>query len=677
MKFSNSAKGRRFDPVLAGIALLAAFLNIYGIWKDQYANSYYTAAVASMLQSWHNFFYASFDPGGFVTVDKPPVAFWLQTLSASIFGLHGWSVILPQALAGVGSVTLVFILVKPTFGQGAARLAALVAACTPIAAAVSRTNNVDSLLVFTLLIASWMLFKAVKTGKWKWVMGAFALIGVGFNIKMLQAYMVVPAFYLFYLVAFKAAWKKKISVLAASTAILVAVSFSWALIVDGIPKEDRPYIGSSQTNSVLELAFGYNGLSRLTGMHGPGSGRGGIGQLFQWPQGQDDGNRFQGQNNGNQPIDGRQRPSDGNGGQNPGQMNPFGGNNQRSPGGGGAFNTGQAGPLRLFQSSLAGQISWLLPLALFGAGCLLLGIRRRELTDKEKESLFWLAWLLPCMGFFSIAGFFHAYYLIMMAPPIAVLAGAGWTELYSFYRDQENWRKWLLPAGLLGSTLFEIYMLLLYGRQTGLLLIWGVGAAGIGLSLLLFVLLVKKKLVIPIASAAILVLLAAPLYWSATPLLYGGNSALPEAGPQLRSTGSRDGMPGMNQDNVNVDLLAYLEKNNSGEKYLFAATDSHTATPYIIQTGRAVMAMGGFSGSDPILTVEKLQELIRNKQVKYFLVSSGGFGGRGSSEILQFIREKGKEIPRQEWQSGTGSAGNSMGGMGRNGSSTLYEVTMP
>lgn len=261
-------KVKRIDPLLIGAALLAGFLNIYGIWKDQYANAYYTAAVTSMLQSFHNFFFASFDPGGFVTVDKPPVAFWVQTLFASVFGVHGWSVILPQALAGIGSVFLIYVLVKPTFGQTAARIAALVFACTPIAAAVSRTNNVDSLLVFTLLLATWLLFRAVKTGYPIWFITAFGLIGLGFNIKMLQAYMVLPAFYMFYWLAFKVNWKRKLAILAASTAALLILSFSWAIIVDSIPQSDRPYIGSSQTNSVLELAFGYNGLSRLTGQRG-------------------------------------------------------------------------------------------------------------------------------------------------------------------------------------------------------------------------------------------------------------------------------------------------------------------------------------------------------------------------------------------------------------------------
>jgi 4-amino-4-deoxy-L-arabinose transferase-like glycosyltransferase len=701
MKLSRSIN-RRFDPFLIGTAILAAFLNIYGIWQDQSANAYYTAAVASMLQSWHNFFYASFDPGGFVTVDKPPVAFWLQTLSAAIFGLHGWSVILPQALAGVGTVVLIYVLVKPTFGRGAARLAALVAACTPVAAAVSRTNNVDSVLVFTLLLAAWLLFKAARTSSGGWALGAFALIGIGFNVKMLQAYMVVPAFYLFYLIAFRVSWKKKVGILAASTAVLLAVSFSWPLIVDSTPKESRPYIGSSQTNSVLELAFGYNGLNRLTGMRGSGGIFGQRqddgGQNF--ARGENQRDRSQGSNllpgqdssnsdsyrrqaDGNSFADGRQ----GDGGQNfrPGQNTPpgngafdwmtplFGSNSQRMQMGGG-FNTGRAGPLRLFQTELAGQISWLLPLALFGAVVLLLGYKRRETNPKIKETLFWLAWLLPCMAFFSIAGFFHPYYLIMLAPPIAALVGAGWTKLYGFYRRGEGWKKWLLPAALLGSTLFEVSMLTPYQRQIGWVWPLALGLAGGGLTFILVLLSFKKKLRPAVVLAGTLVLLAAPLYWTATPLLYGGNSSLPEAGPQLRTDGNRGMMQGMNQESIDSDLVAYLTQNNTGEKYLFATTDSHTAAPYIIQTGKAVMAMGGFSGSDPILTVAQMEKLVAAKQVKYFLLSSGGFGGRGSSEILEWVRANGKEIPRQEWQSAAGNSGNL--GSGRNGSLTLYEVTL-
>lgn len=700
----RSKQGSRFDMILICIALLSAFLNIFNIWKDQYANAYYTAAVTSMLQSFHNFFYASFDPAGYVTVDKPPVAFWIQTIFAYIFGVHGWSVILPQALAGVGSVLLMYHLVRPTFGRTAARLASLVMACTPIAVAVSRTNNIDSLLVFALLTATWMLFRGIRNQKSAWVLGAFAMIGVGFNIKMLQAYMVVPAFYVFYLLAFKSEWKKKLAVVAAATVIMVAVSISWAVAVDMTPGENRPYVGGSQTNSVLELAFGYNGISRLTGMNrgGPGPGAAPGQQQKQQDQGNrpdqqqmpPDGNNAPvqqtGQTDGNNMPGWQQVPGDGyrmqgrilpegagpGAGGRPGPVPGFAGGAPPGQDGGGAFGTGQPGPLRLFQSELSGQISWLLPFVALACAGLLAGIRRRKpLTAKENETLFWLAWLLPGMAFFSVARFFHHYYLIMLAPPIAALVGAGWVELWQLYRDKEGWKMWLLPAGLLATTAFELYILQPYQEHIGTGWPAGIGAAGTGLVLVLLLAVKKEKLISIAAMAGMLVLLAAPLYWAATPLLYGGNSMLPQAGPSQRVPGPGQGGRGGPNSGVNYKLLEYVIRNNTGEKYLFATTDANTAAPYIIATGKAVMAMGGFSGSDPILTVEKLKQMVTGGEVKYFLIPSrSGFGGRGGagSEVMEWIRANSNAVSEEEWQEG--SSGGFPGGMGRDGSLTLYEI---
>ncbi|MCL6457077.1 MAG: glycosyltransferase family 39 protein, partial [Gorillibacterium sp.] len=260
----------RWDIPLILIALLSAFFNGYNIWDERYVNTYYTTTVASMMQSLHNFFFASLDSAGFVTVDKPPVTFWIQTLSAELFGLHGWSVILPQALAGIGSVLLLYVLIKPTFGLAAARISALVMACSPVAVAVSRTNNIDSMLVFTLLLAAWLLFRGIKHNKSGCLIGAFAVIGIAFNMKMLQAYMVVPALLVLIVIAWQVKRKRKISVIAGAVAVMLMVSFSWAVIVDFIPEDQRPYIGSSNTDSVLELALGYNGISRLTGDKGGG-----------------------------------------------------------------------------------------------------------------------------------------------------------------------------------------------------------------------------------------------------------------------------------------------------------------------------------------------------------------------------------------------------------------------
>lgn len=684
------------DRILWIILLIAAFLYGYGVWNDHYVNTYYTTAVGSMMQSFHNFFFASLDSAGSVTVDKPPVTFWIQTLSALLFGLHGWSVILPQALGGVGSVLLVYLLVKPTFGRAAARIAALVMATTPVAAAVSRTNNIDALLVFTLLLATCFLFKGTKSNRLSSLLAAFALIGVGFNEKMLQAYMVLPAFYLFYVLAAKVNWKKKTGVLAACTAVLLVVSLSWAVIVDSIPASKRPFMGSSGTNSVLNLAFGYNGVARLTGDRGTGGGGGGMPGM--------NGGRMPSMNgempamNGGMPQGNGELPNmseaDGNGGKRgafPGQQDANaptsdsqsqqfsrgddgqGSRSGMNGGGGGMFNTGTAGPLRLFQSELSGQASWMLPFVLIGCIGLFANLRRMNFTNAHKEALFWLAWLVPVMGFFSIAGFFHQYYLVMMAPPIAALVGAGWSKLWNLYREHSGWSSWLLPAATLITAGFQWYIVHPYDDTIGSGWSIGILAAGIMASLVLLVLKGKQKTFIySVGIAAILVLFIGPLYWAATPITYGLNSQTPEAGPSNSEgkNGMGGGPSGFGRNStasVNEALFSYLEDNNTGEPYLFAALDYGTAAPYIVDKGASVVILNGFSNSDKVYTTDSLKALVESGKVKYFLINSSGMGGGrgGNSELSTWITENGTEVPSADW------TGNESGNNG-----TLYKVTL-
>ncbi|MCP1564625.1 4-amino-4-deoxy-L-arabinose transferase-like glycosyltransferase [Bacillus velezensis] len=668
-------KKREIDAVFILILLASAFLNMYNIWNDDTVNPYYTAAVTSMLQSFHNFFYASFDAAGFITVDKPPVTYQVQTISALIFGMHGWSVILPQALAGVGSVLFMYLLIKPTFGKTAARIASFVMACTPIAVAVARTNNVDALLVFFLLFATWLLFKAIRKGRLIWLLAAFFVVGAGFNTKMLQAYMILPAFLLFYMIAANTTIKKKIISLVSALAVLAAVSLSWPLIVDNIPASKRPYVGSSQTNSVLELAFGYNGIQRLTGQSSGGgqggpdgnaskemSSSGGSSQM-QKPPGQSSSSSSA---SGNKPKNGSmtapssngKMPSGGQGGPPSGGDGPGGGGKSgagtgsKMQSGSGMFGTGTPGPLRLFQTELSDQISWLLPFAIFGmAGLLIAGAReRRRLSAEQKETIFWAAWLVPIAGFFSVAEFFHHYYLIMLAPPIAALVGAGWVALVHLYRKQAGWKTWLLPAAILVTTGFELFILRNYNDQIGAGWSIGAGVLGAVAAIALFVFKQRQKpLSYYVSLAALLVLMVMPIYWASTPLLYGGNSSLPETGPQLASTSGK-GM-GMDNASVNTKLINYLEKHNAGADYLFAATDSNTAAPYIIKTKKAVMAIGGFSGSDPAITLTQFKKLVKEGKVKYFLTS--GMGKGGNNDIVQWVEKNGKKVSSDKWQSST------------------------
>ncbi|MEC1645920.1 ArnT family glycosyltransferase [Bacillus halotolerans] len=692
---------KRFDTVLIFILLAAAFLNIYHIWQDDAANQYYLAAVKSMTQSFHNFFYASFDPSGFVTVDKPPVVLWIQTLFALIFGVHTWSVIIPQALAGVGSVILLHRMIKPTFGIGAARIAALVMALTPIAVAVSRTNNIDSMLVFTLLLGSSCLLRAVKQGKLVWLLMAFGLIGLAFNMKMMQAFMVLPAFMLFYLVASRFSLKKKIGSLLLSLILLTGISLSWAVIVDSTSSSSRPYIGSSQTNSVLELAFGYNGTERLLGQttglaRGDMNAAGGDNMQNNGKRQAPNHNEFSdgtsSSENGNskadenqnsngsirdnaqapQPPSGQIGTSNGRGGAPP-TGGPNGGNG--GPGGGGGksmnmFGTGDAGPLRLFQSALSGQISWMLPFALIGLLGVIVSWCRGQAAEM-KETIFWAAWLVPVAGFFSIAGFFHQYYLIMLAPPIAALSGIGWYTMYRLYKNNKDWASYLLPAAVLITAAFQVYMLSAYTSQIGNVWMYVLGLLGLGSTLVLLMLkrshLFSKQLTI----ISLCVLLLTPIYWSATPLLYGGNSVLPESGPQLKSSANGGNMF---SSEVDTGLLSYLRKHNTGEEYLFATLTTVTAAPYIINTDESVMALGGFNGTDPILTVSDLKKLVKEGKVKYFLLPEKN---SGNTELVSWTKKNGQEISSDKYSSSSSSTSSQQsmkGGPGGESQQTLYLV---
>ncbi|MFF2019033.1 glycosyltransferase family 39 protein [Paenibacillus sp. NPDC058177] len=710
------------DLILPFILLLAAFLYGYGIWNDHYVNTYYTTAVGSMLQSFHNFFFASLDSAGSVTVDKPPVTFWIQSLFALIFGLHGWSVILPQALAGVGSVLLVYLLVKPTYGRSAARIAALVMASTPVAAAVSRTNNIDAMLVFTLLLAVWFLFRGTKSNRIGSLLAGFALIGVGFNEKMLQAYMVLPAFYLFYILAAKVGWKRKAAVLAASTAVMLVVSLSWAVVVDSIPADKRPFIGSSGTNSVLNLAFGYNGVSRLTGDRstgaefggggmpnmngmpawngeapdggngnasgmdgvnsnasgidggrsgmggmagrgangargmggrssgmaagtgaadgqqgvvndGQGAGQGGRQGAVNDGQGAGQGGQPGGGSTGGQMNGGVQGFPPGNGMNSDGRQRDWGQGGQGGFGGaGGMFHTGTPGPLRLFQSDLSGQASWLLPLVAFACIGLFASLRRRNFTQKHKEAIFWLAWLVPVMGFFSIAGFFHQYYLIMMAPPIAALAGAGWIQLWSQYRERSGWRSWLLPAAILATVVLQWYILHPYNSTIGSGWSIGILAAGIAATLLLVIFKGKEQSFVHVtAVAGLLVLLIGPLYWAVTPIAYGSNSMTPAAGPDS-NTGPGGGLrmnTGLNASGKDPNALGGGANfgggtgnfgGGAGNSGGSAGNSGGNADDLGDSTGSFGGGTGNFGGG-----------------AGNFAGGRGGFGGRGSEGVNEAL----------------------------------------
>jgi len=604
---------------LVGILLLALFLHFFRLDQEKYANQYYAAAVKSQLTSWHNFFFNSFDPGGFVTVDKPPLGLWVQTASAALFGFNGVSLLLPQAVAGVLAVLLLYHLVRRTFGPTAGLLAALALAITPISVAANRNNTMDSLLVLVLLLAAWAVIRATETGRLRWLLACALLVGLGFNVKMLQAFMVLPAFYLLYLIAAPVRWWKRLIHLTLATVVLLAVSLAWVVAVDLTPPEARPYVGSSSDNSMLELIIGHNGMSRLL----PGGLRA-LDRLGSSP-----------------PPAGAPPP----GGQ-PGQPPPPPGVRQPAPGGGNRLSdeTGDPGLLRLLNHQLAGQISWLLPLA--GLGFLAAGWQTRlrlPLTRRHQSLLLWGVWLLPMLLFFSFANLFHRYYLEMLAPAIGALVGTGVVGLWEDYR-REGWRGWLLPPALVGSAAFEAAILSDFPDWSRWLTPTVVGACLLAAAVLTIARFVpgsgKRAWGGAVAALGLLALLVPMLVWAAIPVWYGGHAGLPYAGPGLLEDPQRDAPRSVDQ------LADYLLANRGDETYLAATLNAQSAAPLILATGEPVMALGGFSGGDPILSVGDLSELVSDGAVRFFLVSSQG--GQ-QADLTRRVAEQCVPVPPRAW----------------------------
>ncbi len=640
---------------LGAIVILAAVLNFYGLNREGYGNTYYASAVKSMSENWHNFFFNSFDPGGFVTIDKPPVGFWLQVLSTKIFGFNGVALMLPQALAGVLSVAVLFYLVRRTFGPAAGLLAGLALALTPITVVASRNNIIDGTLVLAVLLGAWAVLRAAETGSLRWLLVCALCVGIGFNIKMLEAFLVLPAFGLVYLLGACTSWRRRIVHLVVAGIALLVVSFSWVMAVDATPAGSRPWVDSTTNNSELTLAIGYNGLQRLTGRAAPGGG------------------------------------------------------------GGAAFTSGETGaegPLRLLNTQLGSQIGWLLPLAIIGfIGAAVAWRRQWPLDGYARSLLLWGTWLLTMGVFFSVAGFFHVYYMVMMAPGIAALCGIGVVALWRLYRTS-RWVWWLLPVSLLVVAMVQAHLLTDYpdwSRWLSPLAIGLCALAGIGLVLARY----RPHPDLRWGVVAVLLgttgLLAAPAAWAADSVSNADSGALPHAGPaaSVGSGGGRfgfargafnlspseraafrrgnfsrgsftppsgggftprsggfgrggltpptggfgregftppaggfgrggftpGGFPGGGGrgfgggNTVNTSLLRYLEKHQGTTKFLMATTNIGTAESYILSTGKPVMAMGGFLGSDPILNPTRVAALVKDNVIRYFLLPGiNGFG---------------------------------------------------
>ena len=622
-----AASGAGHRLAVAGALLLSAFLNFFRLTHEGYANLYYAAGIKSMLTSWHSFFFASFDAAGFVSIDKPPLGLWIQAASAALLGFSGISILLPQALAGVLSVALLYHLVRRTFGPTAGVIAAVVLAVTPISVATNRNNTMDSVLILLLLLAAWAVLRAAESGRLRWLMWCAVLVGLGFNVKMLQAFLVVPTLWLVYLLGTHLPWPKRVLHLTLATAVLLAVSLSWAIVVDLTPVEQRPYVGSSQDNTVLELIIGHNGLKRLL----PGGLRG-LTRGLSGPAPSQSGPTAPGA------LPPRPAP--------PGSAHVPGANTVVAQAGqpAGRSETGAADALRLFNEQLAGQISWFLPLA--AVGLLVAAIGKKlglPLSQHHQNLLLWAMWLVPQIAFFGVANLFHRYYLAMLAPGIAALVGVGVVAMWRDYQ-RPGWRGWLLPVALLGSAAVQAYIVAPFPEWSQWLMpaVVGVtGLAALGLIVLRSLRGADRQALARLAAAlGMLALLVAPTVWAWIPVWYGGHSGLPFAGPELLTASDL-------VQSVNVKpLVAYLLANHEDETFLVATVNARDAAPIILATDQPVMALGGFTGSDRILTLEQFVDYVESGQLRYVLLSPNAGAQR---ELAQWVAKNGVRVPKQAW----------------------------
>src|SRR3954454_15330075 len=354
-------------PELAALLVLAAVLNLWALDQNGWANDYYSAAVRSMASSWHNFLYGSFDPSGVMTVDKPPLALWVQALSVKAFGFNSLAILVPQALMGIGSVALVYDLTRRRFGRVAGAVAGLVLAFTPMTVAISRHNNPDALLVLCSVAALWFLVRGLEDGSTKWLVWCGGMVGLGFETKMAVALMVVPGIAATWMWVAPRGRVKALKQLLAGGAAMVVVGGAWPVLVALTPAADRPWISGTSDNSIWSLIFGYNGFGRLDGQAGGPA-------------------------------------AFGNGG-------PFG---------------GTSGPLRLLNNALGGQAGWLLGVAIV-SGVAVIAASKLRRADARTGWLIGIggAFLTTAVAFSFAHGIFHPYYVSLLSPFTPALVGAG------------------------------------------------------------------------------------------------------------------------------------------------------------------------------------------------------------------------------------------------------------
>jgi len=670
------ARARWERPALATLLLLTAVLYLWDLSASGWGNSFYSAAVQAGSQSWTAFLYGASDAAASITVDKPPASLWVMALSVRVFGLSSWSILVPQALMGVATVATLYASVRRHFSCQAALLAGTVLALTPVAALMFRFNNPDALLVLLLTLAAYATLRAVEDGRARWMALAGVLVGFGFLTKQLQAFLVLPGFAAAFLIAAPVSLGRRIRGGLIAVGAMVLAAGWWVALVELVPASMRPYVGGSQTNSFLELTFGYNGLGRLTGAEtGSVGGPGGLGAA--------------------------------------GRAGAAGGLGAAGrPGGGGGFSS-QSGIGRMFASEAAGQIAWLIPAALLllVAGLWLRG--RAARTDAPRAALIVWGSLLVVTGltFSLMAGIFHAYYTVALAPAIAACVGIGATLLWQ--RRGQLWSVAVLALVTVGTAGWAFALL---GQNATWLpwLRWAVLATGvIGAIGLLAGYWAGARVLTASAVVAILASLAGPTAYTLATVTTPHTGSIVTAGPAgaagrnggmfptgprgaggfrgrlpagagglggfppgglpagvvppagMRAGGAPGGGGGMggllNGAKVGTKVTAILLKKSASYTWVAATVGASNASSYQLATEKSVMPIGGFNGSDPSPTLTQFKAYVTAGKIHYFI--GGGALGRqaGGSNASSQI---------SAWVSKTFTAQTVDG-------ATLYDLTQP
>ncbi|WP_079031729.1 GtrA family protein [Streptomyces specialis] len=613
---SPDGQPRWARPALLAVAALAAALYCWNLSSSDYA-TYYSVAARSMSESWEAFFFTALDPSATITLDKIGGFLWPEALSARIFGYSAWSLTLPHCVAGVVTVLVTYRVVRRWQGPEAGLLAAALTALTPLLASLFGNALLDGMLTMCLVLAADAYQRAVRDGRLRPLLLAAFWIGLGFQTKMLQAWLIVPAVALAYLVTAPVPVRTRVRHTLAAGVVLLGVSLSWVGLMTLTPADSRPYADGSTNDSAIAMVFGYNGLGRL-GIEIPGAVSAEAPSTTDGPTGT------------------------------AGTTGPPRAAPPAAPGDGAAAGTGtgprETGPdeaaadpprqreeggwLKLVGDRLGTQIAWLFPIALLS---LAHGLARRR-RDGERYAdqarggyLFWGLWLVTSVAVLSAISVPHTGYAAVLAPPLAALSAAGTVSLWRSGRrlpaalviaaqtcwcglpaaDHRDWVPWLLPL-LITAALGALGALWWSGRAPG-----------------------RRRIAVAGLIAGCVGMYAAPTAWSLSVLDedYGGSSFDAAAGPALPG-GTGGALPGAEALTAEQErLLAYVEeRNGDGVTYTFSTDTWSAAAPYIQETGSPVLPLGGFGGQAASVTVEEYQELVENGDLRFALVGTATTG---------------------------------------------------